>query len=274
MRILPNRVWAIAGASLLAPAAAHAFSALDAWADAVVSYNPGLADPAYTDANVALGQPERFTGEGAFPSVVSMFSPPFGTDEIVQIGAGGWLEVEFENPVTDSASNLYGVDFTIFGNGGFIDFDYPNGRIGPAASMFGVSPMQVSISADGVSWVTLAPQLEGVFPTQGYLDSGPFDSTPGSIPTDFTRPMNPALPTADFAGLSYADALMLYDGSGGGTPIDIGPSGLSSVRFVRVEPIGDGAIEIDAFAAVPEPGGATLLLGGMLGLALLGKVAR
>ncbi len=274
MRIRPDRLFALASASLFLSSPVHAFGTSDAWADAVVSYSPGGADPAYTSPGVTLGQPERFTGEGAFPSVVSMFSPPFGTDEIVQVGPGGWLEVEFENPVTDDPSNLYGVDLLIFGNGGFIDVDFPNGRIGPTAAMFGTDPMRISISPEGTNWFTLAPVTEGVFPTQGYLDSGPFDGVPGSIPTDFTRPMNPALTPADFAGLSYAGALALYDGSGGGTPIDIAPSGFSEVRYVRVEPLGDGWIEIDAFAAVPEPGAATLLLGGMLSLALLGKVAR
>ncbi len=241
----------------------------DPWADAVVSYDPGSgANPDFADPAVTLGPPERFTGEGMFPSVVSIFSPPFGTDEIVSIGFGGSLTVEFDTPITDDPAHPWGVDLIIFGNGGFIDADFPNGQIGDPPGTFGIDPMQVSVSADGVTFVPLGTFDEGWFPTQGWLDSGPFDATPGTQPTDFTRPVNPSLSLADFAGLSYADALALYDGSGGGLPIDIGPAGLSQVRFVRVEGIASGVtVEIDAFAAVPEPASGIALT------ALVGAVA-
>jgi len=244
--------------------AGHAFGGLDdPWADRVTEYVPGDGPvPGYDNPQVALGPPERFTGEGAFPSVVSMFNPPFGTDEIVSIGAGGSLTVEFDPPILDSAANRYGVDLIVFGNGGFIDFAFPDGQIGPDAEMFGVDAMRVSVSSDGLSFVDLGEFTEGVFPTQGYLDAGPFDPAPGNEPTAFTRPIDPSLTPADFAGLSYAQALALYDGSGGGTPVDIGPSGLDSVRFVRIEtPSVPGLnVEIDAFAAVPEPAPLALFL--------------
>ena len=48
----------------------------------------------YDNPAVTLGSPERMTGEVAgFPGVVSMFSGPFGTDEIFSIGTGGHLTV-------------------------------------------------------------------------------------------------------------------------------------------------------------------------------------
>ena len=137
--------------------------------------------------------------------------------------------------------------------------------------MFGLDSMRVAVSADGTHFVDLGEFTEGLFPAQGYLDSGPYDDHPGLVPSDFTLPLNPALSTADFAGLSFVEALALFDGSGGGTPIDIGAANLAEVRFVRISVPDDGNpetflnAEIDAFARVPEPAGAL----GLIALALL-----
>jgi hypothetical protein len=237
-------------------------SAQDPWADQVVSYDAGSGGmPGYDDPATTLGSPERFTGEGTpYEAVVSMFNPPWGTDELLSIGEGGYLVVEFDQPVTNDPQHLYGVDLIIFGNGGFIDTAYPNGQIGSPAAMFGDDPMQVSVSTDGVDFVSLGDFTEGRFPTQGYLDAGPYDTTPGSAATSFIRPIDPGLTLSDFDGLSFTEALSLYDGSGGGTPIDIGPAGLETIRFVRIDMLEPGGtVEIDAFSTVPEPASATLL---------------
>lgn len=245
-------------AAFAAPARANPF------ADAVVSYNAGTgASPTYLYPNAALGAPARFTGTAfGFPSVVSMFSPPFDPDQIVSIGRGGQLTVRFDQPVTNDASHLYGVDLIVFGNTGFVDSDYPNGRIGSPPGLFGAGNARVEVSADGVSFVPVSPAVDALFPTQGYLDGGPYDATAGGVPTDFLKPINPALTLSSFGGLSYAQALALYDGSGGGTPIDIAEAGLSSVSFVRVSIPADvaGHAEIDALAAVPEPSTVCLLI--------------
>lgn len=256
--------------SLLGPTAAHA---QDPWADRIVGYVPGtMPVPGYTNPQTAIGSPERFTGELAgFPGVVSMFSPPFGTDELVSIGEGGSLTVEFFEPVTNDPTNPFGVDLIVFGNGGFVDVNFPNGRIGAPPTTFGFDAMRVSVSADGARFVELPGEFtEGFFPAQGYLDSGPFDPVPGRMPTDFTRPVDSAHSLNSFSGLTLAEALLLYDGSGGGTPIDIAAGGLSSIRFVRIDVFDDGNpmtdlnVEIDALATVPEPATAAML--GLLAL--------
>ncbi len=236
--------------------------AADPWADRIVSYDPGIVGVGpYLDASVSVGSPERFTEEGNYPSAVTMFSPAFGTNEIVQIHPGGELVVAFDEPIVDDQSHPYGVDFSIFGYGGFGDEAFPNGVIDRDGLMFGTSAMQVSVSADGSIFQPLGIFTAGLFPAQGYLDVPPFGDQPGTIPTDFTVPMNPALTISDFAGLNYAQALSLYGNSGGGTPIDISLSGLASVQFVKIQAAlgSDLPVTIDAFATIPEPGTATIL---------------
>jgi len=254
---------------------AWAANAQDPWADRVVAYDPGTtAMPGYTDPTTALGPPERFTGESLYPAVVSIFNPPWETNELVSIGEGGFLTLEFFEPITDDADHPFDVDLILFGNGGFMDDDWPNGRIGSPPVMFGTDALRVSVSADGVDFIELGEFVEGVFPTQGYLDSGPYDEQPGDRPTDFTRPVNPALTADDFAGLGYTDALALYDGSGGGTPIDIAAAGLEFVRFVRIDVLDDGNAntslnaEIDALATVPEPATGVMVAGAVILFAL------
>ena len=101
-----------------------------------------------------------------------------------------------------------------------------------------------------------------MFPTQGYLDTGVWDTAPGNLPTDFFKPVNPALTLGDFANRTYDQILAMYDGSGGGLPIDLAlavdglgnPAGLTSVSYVRVTHAGTvGDTQIEAFVAVPEP---------------------
>ena len=120
----------------------------DPFADEWVSYDQGAnASAGYTDPATTLGSPERFTGEGVFPSVVSAFNPPFGTDELVSIGAGGHLVVRFDTPVTDDPANPFGIDLLIFGNAGFLD---AGGVAGPG--LFGADGGLIEVSADGVVW--------------------------------------------------------------------------------------------------------------------------
>ena len=255
---------------VLAVAAATVSAAFgqDPWADRVVSYQPGTtAVPGYDEPLTALGSPERFTGELAgFPGVVSIFNSPFGTDEIVSIGEGGQLTLAFDQPITNDASHPFGVDFIIFGNAFFSDAGWPKGRIGDPPILAAEGPMRVSVSRDGVDYTSLGDVMEGLFPTQGYLDAGPYDVNPGNVPTNFTRPVDPMLSLEDFAGLRFSQVLELYQGSGGGIPIDIAASGLAAVRFIRLEVFDDGnpnndiSVEIDAISTVPEPASILMLM--------------
>jgi len=246
-------------AMVLATGAAIALAAgagrADPFATAVVSYTAGTGAAAgYDDPTTALGGPERFTGEGVWPGDVTMFNPPWGTDELVSIGEGGSLIVAFDHPVTDAPANPYGLDLLVFGNTGFIDSG------GTAGGLFGSGAGTVRVSQDGSTWYPLAGvEADGVWPTQGYTDSsGPY-AADGSTPSDATKPVAPSV---TWSGKTYAELLAAYDGSAGGTGIDLGPTGLPWIQYVEISvPVGAGsAAEIDALADVaPEPGTLALL---------------
>ncbi len=243
----------------------------DPFADRVISYLPGANPvPGFTDASTALGSPERFTGEGVFPGVVSAFNPPFGLDEIVSIGIGGELVVCFDTPVTDDPANPFGLDLLIFSNAFFPDASYPMGIVGGGlfADLRGV----VEVSADGRTWHEVTGvTADGLFPTQGWLDAGPYDAVPGSMPSSFTWPVDPGLAAPDLDGLHHAEVTALYNRSGGGRGIDLASVGLSAISCVRITNPGDAgvdpALEIDAVSDVaPDVGPADVDRDGVVGV--------
>jgi len=114
----------------------------------------------------------------------------------------------------------------------------------------------VEVSADGVDWIAVTSPADGLVPTRGFVDAGPYDDAPGAIPTDFTRPVDPALfASAAVLGATWPDLLERYGTSGGGTPVDLAATGLAEIRFVRFSvAAGGAAIEIDAVADVAPAG--------------------
>lgn len=230
------------------------------WAASIVEYTPGAGvTPGYTNPAAALGEPTRFTGVGVFPGAVTPFNPPFLGSEVVSIGAGGRIVLAFARPIADDPLNPFGVDLIIFGNTGYIDAAFPAGIVG---GTFGAGGGIVEVSADGVHWYTVPGALaDSPFPTLGYLDlADPYATEPGRVPSDFTRPVNPALNTE---GLSFAELVAAYAGSGGGTNVDLALAGLAEASYLRISaPAGlTGTIEIDAAAIVaPVPAPAVIAL--------------
>ena len=220
------------------------------FASEVVSYTAGSgAATGFTNPLVALGSPERFTGEGLIPGAVTPFQPAFRPNEIVSLGVGGSLVVRFDHDVADDARNPFGIDLLVFGNSFFTDAVSGAGVVAGIVSEGG----RISLSADGVQWTTVpGVDADGMFPTLGYLDVGPYAVTAGVVESDFLRPVDPTISLGNLAALNYKSLVARYDGSGGGAGIDIGALGLHSVRFVRIEgPTVSGfSPEIDAFADV------------------------
>jgi hypothetical protein len=243
---------------LLAAATAHAS---DPWADSVVSYVEGAGvSSGYNTPATALGEPTRFTGVGAFPGAVTPFNPAFLGSELVSIGTGGHLIVRFDEPVIDDPSNPFGIDLLVFGNSGYEDAGFPAGI---NAGLFGGGEGGViEVSADGSNWFTVTGVgADAEFPTLGYLDlTDPYATSPGTALSDFTRPVDPALNTL---GMSFAQIVAAYGGSGGGAGVDLSSVGLAAISFVRITPGPGAAIpDIDGFAdvsPVPAPGAVALL---------------
>lgn len=250
------------------------------FATEVISYNAGAnANASYTDPTSALGSAARMTGGGNFFSGVTPFNPAFNTDQLVSIGSGGHLTLGFDRAITNNPNHRFGVDLILFGNAFFVDQSFfdgdpstdGSGILGPNPSMFASNGVaDVYVSADGVDWRLASTTRVDLFPTLGYTD---FTETtplsPGSIPTDFTRAMNPNLQLSDLADLTFAQLIDLYDGSGGGIGIDISGTGLEFAHFVRIENNSDFAFNIDAVSVVPAPGA-----GAVLGLGLLAAARR
>ncbi|HAB18270.1 MAG TPA: PEP-CTERM sorting domain-containing protein [Verrucomicrobiota bacterium] len=228
----------------------------------------------YTNPAAALGEPSRIT-PGPFGGPVDPFNTAYLDSQLVSIGAGGSLTVKFATPLLNDPAHSYGLDFLIFGGAGFIitnAFDSEFNYIGTPATdggMFGAQTGQtrVSVSADGTQFFTLnpalAPAVEALFPTDGQ--------------GNFSQPVNPALGTTAFAGLTLEGIRALYSASGGGAGFDLAwaedaqglPVELPAVNFVRIDVL-SGKIEVDAFSqvsAVPEPAGWALLALGSVILA-------
>lgn len=222
--------------------------------DRVVSYNPGVGyTPNFTHAAVVLGEPSRVN---PFGETTNPFNPAYGTNQVLSIGAGGSLVVRLQKPILNHPRNIDGLDFTIFGNSGFIitnEFDLTTyewiGIPATDSSLFGESTgeTRVSVSFNGKHFYTLHPAYS---PT---VDSFP----PTDAAGDFRIPVDPKLAVENFAGATLDDIRDLYDGSGGGASYDISWAvdargrrvWLPMVRFIRIDVI-SGKAEIDAFSAV------------------------
>jgi hypothetical protein len=231
---------ACAGLGIVSPLRASPFAAV------VVSYNPGGGYAAgYTNTAAVLGPPSTADSQG---DAVTPFDPPYQTNQILSIGAGGWVTVEFDAPIVHWPDSSR--DFIIFGDSFFVVTNYASTNqpqiTGGAVSTDG-GQTQVSVSRNGVAFYRLnpsvAPQADDLYPTDG---SG-----------NFQIPVNPGLLPTNFAGLTLAQVRALYNGSAGGASYNIAwaqdTNGnsvcLPDIRYVRLDVFTNRA-QISGFAAV------------------------
>ncbi|MDG2095613.1 MAG: hypothetical protein P8J89_10135 [Phycisphaerales bacterium] len=221
----------------------HAMSQ-DPWADVVINWEPGIGGaPGYDSPQRSLGQPARMSGQGIDPGVVSPFQPAWTPNELVSIGAGGELVIAFDEWIMNDPDNPHGIDLIVFGNSGFIDGNSP---LGTNNGLFGADGGLISLSEDGEDWLMVPGCLaDDAWPTRGWIDADPYDMEPGSEPSDFLTPMDPAISWTSTIGIPWSDLVETYGRSAGGVGIDLEPLGLNRIRFVRI------SVPVDAFLA-PE----------------------
>lgn len=238
--------------------------AVTPYATSLVSYTAGTTvQDGYTDGAKALGMPNpSIPGWPDGIDNLTMFNGPWSSDDLVSIGAGGSLVVMFDHPVENDPLNPFGLDLIVFGNAGFMDNNWPNGTAGGIMR----EPGKIAVSQDGSNWYEIAGVFaDDLFPTQAYTNTSSPYGRDGSILSDFTKPVDPGIA---WQGKPYNELLAMYDGSGGGTGVDIESSGLPWIQYVKVyQNIDDDwSTEIDAFADVtptPEPVTGMLLAAGL-----------
>lgn len=291
MNALTTRL-VLLGLIALAPSSAvHA----QTFASSVVSYSGLGTNPLYNNPNAVLGQPTTLiNGNQDIPKGTyhaSMVYPaynqdPQGNNLIDTLGSTGVITVAFDTPITHSDSHWYGDDFIVFGNTFFPGSasvtpttDMTQEKINGNGAIYQNGTPQISVSADGISFVNLTPQTAW-FPTNPYkwvgistANPSGWDDTPGDL-NNFTQPVNPLIPLSAFAGDSVASAdSRLYNGSAGGAAFSLLGSGLTSVNYIRFTGEGNSSVidavshVSDAPAAVPESS-SLVSLGLLLALSL------
>ena len=255
----------------------------------------------------ALGQPSTLTDD-TFGDLyhASAANPTYGVDSngnnlLVSLGGSGQgsLTVKFDDaPIVHSDSHWFGQDFIVYGNSFFQGI---NSVTGDQFVHADTDPTQtdmtqyhiteggvpyvngiptVSVSANGTDFVTLTSPDSFLFPENPYKWVGiskqnptGWDDTPGNL-QDFSKPVDPTLTAADFAGKSIAEvANSVYAGSAGGFSFSLAgtPFATTGISYVRFTGLGnvDGVSRVsDApqTAPVPEASTGLILAGGLLAM--------
>ena len=249
----------------------------------VVDYSGSFGPSPYNDPNSAIGKPSTVCKNGGpfSPSDpnfrIKLVETAYNVDlndekVIVTINPGEYITVKFDHKVVDYHGNLYGRDFIVFGNsifnGGVVS---DNTNMNTCQITYGgwFEEIRVSVSQDGVTWYSFdsGPYADYLFPTQSYKwDTENAQWTNEEM--DFTRPVDPNLDESDFEYISAAEAIDLYDGSGGGTAYDLREladyndlevdpnTGYRWIQYVRIDGYQIGG-EVDAISDVVSCGDPT-----------------
>ena len=235
---------------LVGPTAAASHSNETPFATEVIEFTAGASGvPGYDDPTAALGSPTRTTGGTFLPEAVTPFQPAWLPDEIVSLGVG--LDHARLRPRRPRRSlNPFGIDLLVFGNAFCTDPSFPAGVCGSLYSEGG----RIEVSPDGIDWhIVPDVAVDGPFPTIGWIDAGPYDTVAGTLPTDFTRPVDPMHQSQLQRG-PCRDRRRLRR-AGGGAGIDLAWVGLDAIRFVRLSNDGTASTpELDAIADVAPAG--------------------
>lgn len=223
------------------------------FASELVSYGGSFGPSPYNDPCAVLGKPSTVCKNipGGEPGLkldpnfrVKLVESAYNVDlndkkVVTKLNSGATIVVKFDHKVVDYPGNLYGIDFIVFGNSWFEGIgnisDSINMNTYALKSGGQFEQIEVSVSQDGVTWYSFnnGPFADDLFPTQAYQwDRVNARWTDKEM--DFTKPVDPNLSYSDFVGISAADAIDLYDGSGGGTGYDL--QNLADYNNLAVDP--------------------------------------
>jgi hypothetical protein len=224
----------------------------------VVDYDAGINYSAgYTNPTAAIGAGPTDTGEFmGTVFYVNPFNAPYSTDDVVSIGAGGHITLQldvFANALGDVA------EIGIFSYQFFNQDGWPSGGTGTTAQTF--RPAQfacIDVSNNGTDWVSLnaGQAIQCDVPANAFADEA------GTVPSDYGMPFSGTI--SDFDGTaSVQDTIDVYNGSAGGTWVDISSTGLDSVGYIRLSVATDAttSFELESISiancaagfATPEP---------------------
>jgi len=227
----------------------------------VISYNSGtnrFQFNAYTNPQVALGMPQTNPGDGV---VTTPFNNPFSKNDVVSVGLGGELTLQLSNEVlpTPGAPEIGVFTFQQF-------LQTSSGGTNSGPTLFYPSILaHVDVSEDGVNWVS----LNGGEPIAFNIPATAYQNSPPTEPSNYFEPFTGGLSSLANQ-TTLADTLAAYDGSAGGTWLDISGTELSDVDFIRfsVPSTDTFGFQLDAVtvstaatgAAVPEPATLAMLI--------------
>ena len=231
--------------------ASTAFAEFSDFASEVVSYSGSFGPSPYNDPCAVLGKPSTICKNGGIDSppepnfrvklVESAYYVDLNDKKVVTtLNPDAFIVVKFDHKVVDYPGNLYGIDLIVFGNSYFYFY---GGNVNDSTNMNTCQltvegyfeAIEVSVSQDGVTWYSFnsGPFADDLFPTQAYKwDRQHAIWTDKEM--DFTKPVDPNLGYSDFEYISAADAIDLYDGSGGGTGYDL--RNLTDYNNLAVDP--------------------------------------
>jgi hypothetical protein len=281
---------AILGLAALCAASGMVLGSTPEYASSAVSYTRGTVvvtggDTAFADPTAATGPVNPIVGAGSgFPGLLGPFNPQFSSSEMVALGLGGSLTLQFAQPVAVSGTPQIGV----FTSAGLVDVNFPAGDAGTPAQTF----TDQEFGAERSAIVSVGSSLSDmhslgrvVFSAPANYYSNVADETvavapPDAVMADFGKPFTQ--PLSAFDGQDYQGILNVLDGSAGGTWITVPTNlGISDIEFVEFsDPLwmlpdgstaevlqssfGEGSkpadLFVDAANVIPEPGTAGVMV--------------
>jgi hypothetical protein len=198
-----------------------------------------------------------------FPEVISPFNPPADADQLVTIGSGGSITMQFSQPVNVLSSSP---TLGIFTGIGFFDSQYPAGVNYTPAQTFDTQSAVVSVSQDGQNWVSLGLQDFNI-PENYYANAANPYQFPAPDPAQLADFGKAYTGTFDqFDGENFSQILSTLNGSAGGTWLNLAGTSLSEINYIQFsEPTGQAPVTsfvaINAISASGLPANGNVTLG-------------